>query len=795
MTFPRFLAIILLTSLGLMISCEGGPALPDESASRQPDSGSSSVRMYLPQFRGRLDGELELTRLVSAAATIPSGVDPLVWSELTTELSAQVADSSDIRSASVRPTGQDNFIEISVEPDGEGGTKLAWDYVNVGDYDLNGEVNISDLVPIGIHFGKKETSPDWEKAIIADGDGNGEVNVSDVTPIGRHFRTSCSGYNIYARNSGATSYVLLGSLDRAAGTGSPPRYSWPLAILYDEYVVAACDFEGDDRPVAPIVRPGTTLLEDGGIGISNLTGDSLTLSGDTSAISPGQLLVSGEGEGFLGIVDSISPSGSAATVQYTQGNLEDLFDFAEIDYHQAFGFEDIDRVETFIDGVELTSLAGTPATSTTDRSASDFGDLVFKFKEHEFGAKENDTFYGLTLQGEVHFKLDITTEIDIGTDWEDLGELYSFNFGMTGQTTGQVTAKVVVKKKWTGEAKKIMSIYGAPIPLLIAPVPVVFTPQLDVYMGLLGEAELAATFSPSVTMVASAGLKYTKSGGWDPYFEHSVNGAFGWEKTNVYGKLQLDLNLLSPQPTLKIYGVAGPYAKFHAPFFRVAAQLQANPPEFSVTGSIGARAYVGAEVNILGYSLAKYELEGEPLFNVLFQLYQAKWPLFESELQFSIEWEAESQADLDTVDIPWTPDRSKVRRPYVVWLPLAGGFPADSVRGGDPSLTGSLDEEPYALWTESVVNDAHGNPQSGTVTVYIGRMHIPAQYAVYQYNNWVWPVRITRITVSGVYSGSFSFPQDVTLYKNNWNPVELDTGTGEFVQNNPADEPGYFPLL
>jgi hypothetical protein len=304
-----------------------------------------------------------------------------------------------------------------------------------------------------------------------------------------------------------------------------------------------------------------------------------------------------------------------------------LFDYAEIDFAKSFSFDDIEHIESFVDGVVVEKATSGSGTSGVNKETSEFGDIVLKFQEHEFGQNVGDAFYGITLQGAVKFKLDIKTDIDIGSSWEDFGMIYDCDFGMTGKTTGSVTGKITVKKKWTGEAKKILSFYGAPVFMMVGAIPVVFTPQLDIFMGIIGEAELAATFTPSVTMTATAGLKYTRAEGWDPYFEHSLDGGFGWKETNVYGKVQLDLNLLSPQPTLKLYGVTGPYAKFHAPYFRIAAQLQTTPPEFIVTGSIGARAYVGAEINIFGRSLAKYELSGTPIFNVLFQIYEAKWPL------------------------------------------------------------------------------------------------------------------------------------------------------------------------
>ena len=80
---------------------------------------------------------------------------------------------------------------------------LSWYYLNTGDYDQNGVVNISDLTPLGINIHTSgpfaEDSAQW----IVDGDGNGEINLADITPIGVNFGNTIDGYIIYAGEDGA----------------------------------------------------------------------------------------------------------------------------------------------------------------------------------------------------------------------------------------------------------------------------------------------------------------------------------------------------------------------------------------------------------------------------------------------------------------------------------------------------------------------------------------------------------------------------------------------------------------
>jgi hypothetical protein len=72
-----------------------------------------------------------------------------------------------------------------------------WQF-NKGDYDQNGEVAISDLTPLGQHFGESAPLLDPTSAIaIIDGDNNGEINIADLTAIGQNLGSTVEGYNLY----------------------------------------------------------------------------------------------------------------------------------------------------------------------------------------------------------------------------------------------------------------------------------------------------------------------------------------------------------------------------------------------------------------------------------------------------------------------------------------------------------------------------------------------------------------------------------------------------------------------
>ena len=95
--------------------------------------------------------------------------------------------------------------------------KLSWYYANPGDYDQNGLVGISDLTPLGVHFGKAGPFADSSALSVVDGDGNGLISISDITPIGTNFGNHVDSYAVYGSSS-ETDYPAANTADNGPGT-------------------------------------------------------------------------------------------------------------------------------------------------------------------------------------------------------------------------------------------------------------------------------------------------------------------------------------------------------------------------------------------------------------------------------------------------------------------------------------------------------------------------------------------------------------------------------------------------
>jgi hypothetical protein len=97
------------------------------------------------------------------------------------------------------PAGGDNHFTISGSIDNATNIPtLTWLEQNSGDGDDNGEVNISDMTPLGQSLGKPTSGPGSSQARRADYDRNGEVNISDITFLGRNLGTVLTGFAIFS---------------------------------------------------------------------------------------------------------------------------------------------------------------------------------------------------------------------------------------------------------------------------------------------------------------------------------------------------------------------------------------------------------------------------------------------------------------------------------------------------------------------------------------------------------------------------------------------------------------------
>jgi PKD repeat protein len=217
----------------------------------------------------------------------PEGVDAKLWNELKGALKSALTTKNHqptTRTTSTPPTGDINKVnDFAISDHGDGSYTLSWHYRNLGDYDQNGVVGVSDITPLAMHFGKTynfELEANTIQA-VADGSLNGTVGIEDVTQIAMYFGTECAGY--FLRTSPAppasveeTTELDFLPLDLAQGEGRI-AYGADHPLPSHTYIaVAPVDGDGvlgelSNVVLSPNHSPGAALTVDPAEGDAPLT--------------------------------------------------------------------------------------------------------------------------------------------------------------------------------------------------------------------------------------------------------------------------------------------------------------------------------------------------------------------------------------------------------------------------------------------------------------------------------------------------------------------------------------------
>ena len=158
------------------------------------------------------------------ARAAPDGVDPALYAKLKNALRDELLRLDAYKRASQPPSGDVNLVaDLALAEDG-GDYYLSWSYRNLGDYDQDGAVGISDITPIAMYYGQAVPEIDGERddysiQAVVDGSGNGTVDIADITPIAMSYGTSVDGYAIQTSADEAQTWDDLPPVPVGAATG------------------------------------------------------------------------------------------------------------------------------------------------------------------------------------------------------------------------------------------------------------------------------------------------------------------------------------------------------------------------------------------------------------------------------------------------------------------------------------------------------------------------------------------------------------------------------------------------
>lgn len=138
---------------------------------------------------------VSLAKTLAQVQAYPAPDGLPMFEQLRATLVSELETRGSAKFASTAPGGEGNIVSDIVMDNDTG--VLSWTYVNTGDYNQDGEVNVSDITPIALYYGSTVGDADWVEAQVADGDKNGEVNMADIQQIVLNYWNRVSAYNIY----------------------------------------------------------------------------------------------------------------------------------------------------------------------------------------------------------------------------------------------------------------------------------------------------------------------------------------------------------------------------------------------------------------------------------------------------------------------------------------------------------------------------------------------------------------------------------------------------------------------
>jgi hypothetical protein len=134
---------------------------------------------------------------IGLAATSEAGLDPAA--PIAAVQFSKGLETALRRASAISQVDSTAVRDLVAAYEGFGTATLNWHERHTGDYNLDGEVNLSDLTPIGFWYQEAVVpeTENWAETEVVDGTEDGLITINDITQIGQNFRSFLTGYNVY----------------------------------------------------------------------------------------------------------------------------------------------------------------------------------------------------------------------------------------------------------------------------------------------------------------------------------------------------------------------------------------------------------------------------------------------------------------------------------------------------------------------------------------------------------------------------------------------------------------------
>lgn len=322
-----------------------------------------------------------------------------------------------------------------------------------------------------------------------------------------------------------------------------------------------------------------------------------SLTDEVAALTVGSILILPPLEnlpnGFIGEVQGVRLQGGSAFVDLGPASLADAIESADI---------------SISGGLELESAGDSSAIGTAQESRIGGDKLAVAPKAATIGALQlsltvvvvdgDDNLETKNDQIRVIGSTEIDPSFSLDARFRSR-RLEYLEFKNTVKKTTNLTVEAELEISRERKKQIEVPIKTKPIVIWAGWVPVVFKPEFELFVGVDGSLSVAATMGVTETVELEAGVRFEDEA-WSPVASSTVDYEFDPPMPSASMSVR---GYAEPKLTLKLYGVAGPFAKIQA-----QAKLEADTAEdpwWSLCA--GLQGLAGAEIEVFDRLLANVE--------------------------------------------------------------------------------------------------------------------------------------------------------------------------------------------
>jgi len=301
-----------------------------------------------------------------------------------------------------------------------------------------------------------------------------------------------------------------------------------------------------------------------------------------AALQPGDVIVSGVGEGFIRKVTAVNATADEVAVATTDATLEDAIEQGTIIVHQRLTPADVQSAQVLPSG----------ARTSADMAAASLMDFNVDI--------DAELMPGVKAYGSASLSADL--EIAVSFDGWDWGCLcFPVKEARAVLVTENATELgLSARASFSFSKEKEIAKYDfAPIWVMVGSVPVGFFPELSLTVGVEGHAGAKMESKVTLDNTYAVGVRYRRGSGWSPVNDYSRDFDFAPPTLSAEAEAKA---YVAPELSVKLYGLVGPYFGLEG-YLRLNAQ-PLETPWWSLYGGIGASA--GFEAEALGVGLGNY---------------------------------------------------------------------------------------------------------------------------------------------------------------------------------------------